>query len=258
VVGSDGTLSILVIDDEESYREALMAGLTQEGFAVKLAKDGLEGLRKFEEQLPDLVLLDLLLPGMNGTEVCRHMRGIAAVPIIMVSALDAEVDVVLGLELGASDYVTKPFRLRELVARIHGVLRRVAPTVPNRWVASPVQHEVITAGSVRMDTGRREVTVVGCCVHLSRKEYDLLALLLSPPNQVRTREELIELLWSDRDLSDTRTLDTHVRRLRMKLEDDPKDPCRLVTVRGVGFRFDDECCNSEAIEVATRLTSTSR
>jgi two-component system response regulator RegX3 len=228
-----------------------MAGLTKEGFAVEVAEDGLEGLRKFEAHPPDVVLLDVMLPGMNGTEVCRRMRDIAPVPIVMVSALDAEVDVVLGLELGAADYVTKPFRLRELVARINSVLRRSAPPVPIRSVAEPIRHETIAAGPVRMDTARREVTVEGRRVHLSRKEYDLLALLLSPPNQVRTRDELIDRLWSGSDLSDTRTLDTHVRRLRVKLEDDPTDPCRLVTVRGVGFRFDGECCRTEAIEVAT-------
>jgi two-component system response regulator RegX3 len=228
-----------------------MAGLTKEGFAVEVAEDGLEGLRKFEAHPPDVVLLDVMLPGLNGTEVCRRMRDIAPVPIVMVSALDAEVDVVLGLELGAADYVTKPFRLRELVARINSVLRRSAPPVPIRSVTEPIRHETIAAGPVRMDTARREVTVEGRRVHLSRKEYDLLALLLSPPNQVRTRDELIDRLWSSSDLSDTRTLDTHVRRLRVKLEDDPTDPCRLVTVRGVGFRFDSETLDIEVIEVAT-------
>ena len=246
-----GTVNVLVVDDEESYRDALMAGLTKEGFAVEVAEDGLEGLRKFEAHPPDVVLLDVLLPGMNGTEVCRRMRDIAPVPIVMVSALDAEVDVVLGLELGAADYVTKPFRLRELVARINSVLRRSAPPVPIRSVTEPIRHETIAAGPVRMDTARREVTVEGRRVHLSRKEYDLLALLLSPPNQVRTRDELIDRLWSSSDLSDTRTLDTHVRRLRVKLEDDPTDPRLLLTVRGVGFRFDSETLDIEVIEVAT-------
>ena len=240
IVATDGPIRVLVVEDEDSYRDALMAGLTKEGYAVELAADGPEGLRRFSANPPDIVLLDVLLPGMNGTEVCRRMREIAPVPVIMVSALDAEVDVVLGLEIGAADYVTKPYHLRELTARIQAVLRRVAP--PYVAPASPEstrgRPDVIVAGPVRMDFARREATTKSERVHLSRREFDLLALLLSPPNQVRTREELIDRLWSGRDLADTRTLDTHVRRLRVKLEDDPANPHYLVTVRGVGFRFD--------------------
>ena len=235
---------ILVVEDEESYREALQAGLGKEGFEVALAADGLDALRQFAERPPDLVLLDLMLPGMAGTEVCRRMRQMAPVPVIMVTALDAEVDVVLGLELGAADYVTKPYRLRELVARIQAVLRRVSPPdLPDiRWERPEpaTTADVVVAGPVTVDFGRREVTRDGRVVHLSRREFDLLALLLSPPGQVRTREELIDRLWTGLDLADTRTLDTHVRRLRVKLEHDPADPEFLVTVRGVGFRFDPE------------------
>jgi two-component system, OmpR family, response regulator RegX3 len=237
---TDNRKRVLVIEDEVSYRDALMSGLTNEGYAVELAEDGMEGLRKFTAHPPDIVLLDVLLPGMNGPEVCRRMRELAPVPVIMVSALDSEVDVVLGLEIGAADYVTKPYRLRELTARIQAVLRRVAP--PYVAPITPETHQdrqaVIVAGPVRMDLGRRDVTADGVRVHLSRREFDLLALLLSPPNQVRTRDELIDRLWSGRDLADTRTLDTHVRRLRVKLEEDPASPRFLVTVRGVGFRFD--------------------
>jgi two-component system response regulator RegX3 len=240
VVSSDGPIRVLVVEDEVSYRDALMSGLTNEGYAVELAEDGIEGLRKFSARPPDIVLLDVLLPGMNGPEVYRRMREIATVPVIMVSALDSEVDVVLGLEIGAADYVTKPYRLRELTARIQAVLRRVAPTFVGLPAAEPHRDrpEVIVAGPVRMDVGRRDVISDGHRVHLSRREFDLLALLLSPANQVRTREELIDRLWSGRDLADTRTLDTHVRRLRVKLEEDPARPRYLVTVRGVGFRFD--------------------
>jgi two-component system, OmpR family, response regulator RegX3 len=245
VVGhSDGPLRILVVEDEESYREALAAALAKEGYAVEMAADGSEGLRMFAENPPDLVLLDVLLPGVPGTEVCRRMRSIAAVPVIIVSALDSEVDVVLGLELGAADYITKPYHLRELTARIQAVLRRVSPStvgLPASFArATPLVPEVVVAGPVRMDFARREVTSLGRPVHLSRREFDLLALLLSPPGQVRTRDELIDRLWSGRDLADTRTLDTHIRRLRVKLEGDPADPSYLVTVRGVGFRFDAE------------------
>jgi two-component system response regulator RegX3 len=240
----DGAVRILVVEDEESYREALQAGLHKEGFIVELAADGTEGLRTFADHPPDLVLLDVLLPGLSGTEVCRRMRAIAPVPIIMVSALDAEVDIVLGLELGAADYVTKPYRLRELVARIQAVLRRVQPPVlpvPARRTVEPdTRPQVVVAGPVRVDFARREVRSGTGTVHLSRREFDLLSLLLSPPGQVRTRDELIDRLWSGRDLADTRTLDTHIRRLRVKLERDPADPHYLVTVRGVGFRFDAE------------------
>ncbi len=240
---ADGVIRILVVEDEESYREALQAGLGKEGFAVELAADGLDGLRQFAAHPPDLVLLDVLLPGLSGTEVCRRMRALAPVPVIMVSALDAEMDIVLGLELGAADYVTKPYRLRELVARIQAVLRRVQPPpipVPIRPAAVVAPVEVVVAGPVRVDFARREVRAGTRAVHLSRREFDLLSLLLSPPGQVRTRDELIDRLWSGRDLTDTRTLDTHIRRLRVKLEHDPADPQFLVTVRGVGFRFDSD------------------
>ncbi len=241
---AEAPVRILVVEDEESYREALSAGLAKEGYAVELASDGSEGLRLFAEKPPDLVLLDVLLPGVLGTEVCRRMRAIAPVPVIMVSALDSELDVVLGLEIGAADYITKPYHLRELTARIQAVLRRVAPRPVGLPVISgrgaPSAPEVVVAGPVRVDFSRREVTASRRVVHLSRREFDLLALLLSPPGQVRTREELIDRLWSGRDLSDTRTLDTHIRRLRVKLERDPADPQYLVTVRGVGFRFDAE------------------
>jgi len=238
---NDGPVRILVVEDEESYREALQAGLSKEGYDIDLASDGMDGLRRFAARPPDLVLLDVLLPGMSGTEVCRRMRDIAPVPVIMVTALDTEVDIVLGLELGAADYVTKPYKLRELVARIQAVLRRVAPPpipTPAPSAVTAPRADVVVAGPVRVDFARRVVSAAGRAVHLSRREFDLLALLLSPPGQVRTRDELIDRLWSGRDLADTRTLDTHIRRLRVKLEHDPAHPQYLVTVRGVGFRFD--------------------
>ncbi len=222
---------VLVVDDEESYRQALASGLAQEGFAVELAGDGHEALRLFHRVHPDLVLLDLMLPDQSGVELCQRMRAAAPVPIIMVTARDSEVDVVVGLEVGAADYVAKPFRLRELVARMRAVLRRGAPTpVP--------QDEVLVQGPVRLDAARREVTVEGRPVELSRKEFDLLALLMAQPGQVVTRDWCIDRLWWDQELADTRTLDTHVKRLRRKIEPDPAHPRHLVTVRGVGFRFE--------------------
>jgi two-component system, OmpR family, response regulator RegX3 len=245
MVTDDERIRVLVVEDEESYREALSSGLGREGFDVQVAADGIEALRLFTEQAPDIVLLDILLPGMRGIEVCRRMRELSAVPIVMVSAVDAELDVVLGFELGASGYVTKPFRLRELVARMHAILRRAAradAAPPDSGAPSPEDGEstrpAATFGSVTVDFVRREVTVDGVRTHLSRREFDLLAVLLSPPRWVRTRDELIDLLWPDRYLSDSRTLDTHIHRLRAKLEPDPADPHYIVTVRGVGFRID--------------------
>jgi two-component system response regulator RegX3 len=222
---------VLVVDDEESYRQALASGLAREGFAVEIAGDGHEALRLFHRVHPDIVLLDVMLPDQSGIELCQQMRALKPVPIIMVTARDSEVDVVLGLELGASDYVAKPFRLRELVARMRAVLRRGA--------AVPEHHEeVLHVGPVRLDAGRREVAVDEVPVELSRKEFDLLALLMSHSGQVVTREWCIDRLWWDQELTDTRTLDTHIKRLRRKVEPDPANPRHLVTVRGVGFRFE--------------------
>jgi two-component system response regulator RegX3 len=220
-----------VVDDEESYRQALASGLNREGFAVEAAGDGHEALRLFHRVHPDLVLLDVMLPDQSGIEICQQMRSLKPVPIIMVTARDSEVDIVLGLELGASDYVAKPFRLRELVARMRAVLRR--------GVAVSEHHEeVLAVGPVRLDAGRREVTVDEVPVELSRKEFDLLALLMSHSGQVVTRDWCIDRLWWDQELTDTRTLDTHIKRLRRKVEPDPANPRHLVTVRGVGFRFE--------------------
>jgi two-component system response regulator RegX3 len=222
---------VLVVDDEESYRQALASGLNREGFAVECAGDGHEALRLFHRVHPDLVLLDVMLPDLSGIELCQQMRALKPVPIIMVTARDSEVDVVLGLELGASDYVPKPFRLRELVARMRAVLRR--------GVAVAEHHEeVLHVGPVRLDAGRREVTVHESPVELSRKEFDLLSLLMSHSGQVVTRDGCIDRLWWDQELTDTRTLDTHIKRLRRKIEPDPANPRHLVTVRGVGFRFE--------------------
>jgi two-component system response regulator RegX3 len=247
----DDQVRVLVVEDEESYREAMSSGLQVEGYHVELAADGTEGLARFAENPPDIVLLDVLLPGISGIEVCRRMRAIAPVPIVMVSAVDTELDVVLGLELGAADYVTKPFHLRELVARIQAVLRRVSPSGPTseRTIstrprpgegASGTVRSDVQLGSVVVNFARRSVTRDDEQIHLSRREFDLLDVLLAPPGQVRTRDELIDLLWPHRDLSDSRTLDTHVHRLRSKLEPDPSSPRFIVTVRGVGFRIDPE------------------
>ena len=221
---------ILIVDDEVSYRDALSSGLSAEGFRTTVAADGAEALELFHKVRPDLVLLDVMLPDRPGTEICREMREISNTPVIMVSARDTELDVVLGLELGATDYVAKPYRMRELVARIRSVLRRQSSEVD--------VVDVIAVGSVTMDSSRRDVFVNGARVEFSRKEFDLLWLLVSNAGKVVTRETCIDTLWWGQDLLDTRTLDTHIKRLRRKIEDDPANPQHLLTVRGVGFRFD--------------------
>jgi two-component system response regulator RegX3 len=250
MVAVDESIRVLVVEDEESYRQALASGLGREGFIVEVAADGVEALRLFAQDPPHIVLLDMLLPGMHGIEVCRRMRRLTPVPIVMVSAVDSELDVVLGLELGAAGYVTKPFRLRELVARMQAILRRVSPPDVPPLEIGPSEPEPVLEfpddderpdmafGSVVVDFVRREVTVGGVRTHLSRREFDLLSVLLTPVRRVRTRDELIDLLWPDRFLSDSRTLDTHIHRLRAKLEPDPADPRFIVTVRGVGFRIE--------------------
>ena len=222
---------VLVVDDEESYRDALAVGLSQEGFDVIVAADGAEARAAVRRDRPDLVLLDVMLPDVSGIELCRELRAERDVPVIMVTARDGEVDVVLALELGAADYVSKPYRLRELVARMRAVLRR-------RHDAGTDDAAVVSAGGVRLDLARHEATVDGALLELSRKEFELLAMLISRAGQVVTREECIDTLWWDQHLADTRTLDTHVKRIRRKIEHDPAAPVHLVTVRGIGFRFD--------------------
>ena len=256
--GAEDQVRVLVVEDEESYRLALESALRLEGYHVEVATDGADGIARFTEHIPDIVLLDLLLPDTYGTDLLRRMHAIAPVPVLIISAVNAELDVVLGLELGAADYVTKPFRLRELVARMHTILRRVSPPdevvdkIPahrrtpgvDRGIAAQARAAMaadrpeIRFGRVVVSFARRQVTVDGVQVHLSRREYDLLAALLSPLGTVRTRDELIDLLWPDSELTDSRTLDTHIYRLRSKLEIDPSSPRIIMTVRGVGFRID--------------------
>ncbi len=221
---------ILIIEDEASYRAAIAYMLQREGFDVAEAADGTAGLAEYERNGADLVLLDLMMPGMPGTEVCRQLRAAGNVPVIMVSARDSEIDKVVGLELGADDYVTKPFSHRELVARIRAVLRRGQDTD-----ALP---EVIEVGDVRMDVERHEVQVRGVGVRLALKEFELLELLLRNPGRVLTRGRLIDRIWGADYVGDTKPLDVHVKRLRAKIEADPSHPTRLVTVRGLGYKYE--------------------
>ena len=221
---------ILIVEDEESYRDALSYMLSKEGFQVVLAADGREGLDQFDKHGVDLVLLDLMMPGLPGTEVCRQLRLRSNVPIIMVTARDSEVDKVVGLELGADDYVTKPFSHRELVARIRAVLRRGQD--------NELLPELVEAGGVRMDVERHEVTVNGESIRLALKEFELLELLLRNSGRVMTRGQLIDRIWGADYVGDTKTLDVHVKRLRAKIERDPSSPVLLVTVRGLGYKFE--------------------
>ena len=222
---------ILIVEDEESLSEPLAYLLGKEGFDPEVVADGQASLEEFDRAGADLVLLDLMLPGLSGTEVCKALRQRSNVPIIMLTAKDAEIDKVLGLELGADDYVTKPYSSRELVARIRAVLRRRSE--PEELVSATVQ-----AGPVRMDIERHVVTVEGETVNMPLKEFELLEMLLRNAGRVLTRGQLIDRVWGSDYVGDTKTLDVHVKRLRAKREPDPSDPRHLVTVRGLGYKFE--------------------
>ena len=222
---------VLVVEDEESYSDALSYVLRKEGFEVAVAETGPDALDEYDRAGADIVLLDLMLPGLSGTEVCRALRSRGNVPVIIVSAKDTEVDKVVGLELGADDYVTKPYSPRELLARIRAVLRRgqdVGELLP----------DTLEAGPVRMDVERHVVTVGGTEIRLPLKEFELLEMLLRNTGRVLTRGQLIDRIWGADYVGDTKTLDVHVKRLRSKLEKDPSNPSHLVTVRGLGYKFE--------------------
>ncbi len=225
--------TVLVVEDEESFIEALTIGLRREGFAVAIARDGVDALIAFDLHKPDLVLLDVMLPKMSGIDVCRQIRTKSKVPIIMVTAKGAEIDTVVGLEVGADDYVTKPYRLRELVARMRAVLRR-SPGDDEEGVSLGA----IDVGDVRLDPERHEVWVRGDEIALPLKEFDLLHLLLANAGRVMPRELLIDRVWGHDYVGDTKTLDVHVKRLRAKIEEDPANPTRIVTIRGLGYKYE--------------------
>ncbi|MER6509193.1 response regulator transcription factor [Nonomuraea sp. NPDC048881] len=223
---------VLVVEDEESFSDALSYMLRKEGFEVSVAATGPEALDTFDRNGADLVLLDLMLPGLPGTEVCRSLRQRSKVPVIMLTAKDSEIDKVVGLELGADDYVTKPFSSRELVARIRAVLRRQGDVVEELETA------VLAVGPVRMDVDRHVVAVRGAQVQLPLKEFELLEVLLRNAGRVLTRGQLIDRVWGADYVGDTKTLDVHVKRLRAKIEADPSNPRCILTVRGLGYKFD--------------------
>jgi two-component system response regulator RegX3 len=226
--------TVLVVEDEDSFVEALTVGLKREGFRVQVARDGAEALDMFDAVKPDLVLLDVMLPKVSGIDVCRELRRRSAVPIIMVTAKGSEIDTVVGLEVGADDYVTKPYRLRELVARMRAVLRRRG-TEPS---GAELSGEALSVGDVALDPERHEVRIRGASVQLPLKEFELLELLLANAGRVLTRETLIDRVWGTDYVGDTKTLDVHVKRLRAKVEPDPSTPARIVTIRGLGYKYE--------------------
>ncbi len=231
---SDQQATVLVVEDEESFIDALVVGLQREGFRVHVARDGAEALALFEDVQPDLVLLDVMLPRVSGIDVCRRIRSRSDVPIIMVTAKSSEIDTVVGLEVGADDYVSKPYRLRELVARIRAALRRA----PHAGDGSLPSGDVLRVLDVQLDAERHEVMIRGTQVTLPLKEFELLEILLINAGRVVPRETLIDRIWGLDYVGDTKTLDVHVKRLRSKVEDNPSVPTRIVTIRGLGYKYE--------------------
>jgi two-component system response regulator RegX3 len=233
-------VSVLVAEDEESFVDALTVGLGHEGFVVHVARDGNSAIRQFETVHPDVVLLDQMLPGgVSGLDVCRSIRATSSVPIIMVTAKGTEIDTVVALEVGADDYVTKPFRMRELVARIRAVSRRSPAGGAHNEEGGENRREdgQVVAGEVTVDPDQRRVYVRGTEVKVRRKEFDLLALLVENAGRVLTRDVLIDRVWGSDYIGDTKTLDVHIKRLRSQIERNPAEPTLITTVRGVGYRF---------------------
>jgi len=235
------TPTVLIVEDEDSFIEALTVGLNREGFRVEVALDGATALQMFAELKPDVILLDLMLPRISGIDVCREIRKTSTVPIIMVTAKSAEIDVVVGLEVGADDYITKPYRIRELVARLRALLRRAgmvtagaAGGVPGGPSAAPS----LVVGDVALDSDEHLVTVNGEVVSMPLKEFELLHLLLSNVGRVLPRELLIDRVWGIDYVGDTKTLDVHIKRIRAKIEPDPARPVRIVTIRGLGYKYE--------------------
>ena len=223
--------TVLVVEDEESFIEALSIGLRREGFRVQVARDGAEALDVFDAVRPDLVLLDVMLPRISGVDVCRELRKRSSVPIIMVTAKGSEIDTVVGLEVGADDYVTKPYRVRELVARMRAVMRRVEHREED------LGSDALVVGDVALDPEKHEVHIRGQLTSLPLKEFELLHVLLANAGRVLTREQLIDRVWGSDYVGDTKTLDVHVKRLRAKVEPDPSTPERIVTIRGLGYKY---------------------
>ena len=225
--------TVLVVEDEESFIEALQVGLRREGYRVEIARDGMQALEMFDIVKPDLVLLDVMLPKMSGIDVCRALRKKTTTPIIMVTAKGSEIDTVVGLEVGADDYVTKPYRLRELTARMRAVLRRGTQEKGGELSSGSLE-----VGDVGLDPDQHLVVVRGDTVKLPLKEFELLHILLANAGRVLPRETLIDRVWGSDYVGDTKTLDVHIKRLRSKIEPDPANPARIVTIRGLGYKYE--------------------
>jgi len=223
--------TVLVVEDEESFIEALNVGLAREGFRVQVARDGAAAIELFDAVKPDVVLLDVMLPKISGIDVCRELRKRSRVPIIMVTAKGSEIDTVVGLEVGADDYVTKPYRIRELVARMRAVMRRSADRDDD------LTADAMQVGDVALDPEKHEVRIRGELTQLPLKEFELLHVLLANAGRVMTREQLIDRVWGSDYVGDTKTLDVHVKRLRARIEPDPTNPERIVTIRGLGYKY---------------------
>jgi two-component system response regulator RegX3 len=230
-MAADGTFRILIVEDESALADSIRYNLEREGYGTDVASDGRRALERFRQGSPDLLILDLMLPEMSGLDVCRVIRSESTVPIIMLTAKDSEADKVTGLELGADDYVTKPFSMRELISRVRANLRRT------RMVEEAASDEVLHGGPVAMDVGRHETSVRGEPVNLPPKEFELLEILLRRKGRLLTRDFLIDQVWGSDYFGDTKTLDVHVKRLRQKIEEDPRNPEHLLTVRGLGYKF---------------------
>lgn len=228
--------SVLVVDDEPSFVDALTVGLRREGFEVTTATDGTSALAQAQETNPDLILLDVMLPAMSGIDVCRELRKTSQAPVIMVTARAEEIDTVVGLEVGADDYVTKPYRLRELVARMRAVLRRAEAA--GRTTDSGYEAATLIEGAVELDVDRHELRVYGECVELALREFELLAYLMERAGKVVTRDGLMRSVWGYNFIGDTKTIDVHIKRLRDKIESDPAHPQRITTIRGLGYRYE--------------------
>ena len=226
--------TVMVVEDEEAFVDALVVGLQREGFDVEVARDGAEALSSFSRVNPDIVLLDVMLPKVSGTDVCREIRKKSQVPIIMVSAKGTELDTVVGLEVGADDYIVKPYRIRELVARVRAALRRsgVSGDVPSDAGSG------VTVGDISIDPDRHVVTVRGALTKLPLKEFELLYVLMANAGRVMTRDTLIDRVWGSDYYGDTKTLDVHIKRLRSKVEADPGNPTAILTIRGLGYKFE--------------------
>ena len=225
--------SVLLVEDETNLAEAVRLNLEREGFDVRMAKDGVGGLAEARREAPDIIVLDIMLPDLNGLEVCRALRRESDVPILMLTALGEEVDKVVGLELGADDYVTKPFSMRELLARVRAILRR-----PRNAAGPASPEEVLRSGNLEIDLAAHIVRLDGEAIPMRPREFALLALLVKNPRRVYTRNQVLEALWGHDYIGDERTVDVHIRWLREKLEEKPSDPTRIVTLRGIGYRFE--------------------